>query len=113
MTVLSIYWTKSTGEYIVFHQRGPIDNCTHVPGPVAQSSAKSEYNEECTAGMDLEHLRMMNIELLNKDPDVVPEQEHIIILDNKSAVYIDKNSKDTKYNRHISIIMHFIRNGKE
>ena len=30
---------RSTGEYIIFYQGGPIDYGTHVPGPVAQSSA--------------------------------------------------------------------------
>ena len=30
---------RSTGSYIIFDQGGPIDNGTHVPGPVAQSSA--------------------------------------------------------------------------
>ena len=30
------------GSYIVFYQVGPIDHCTHVPDPVAQSSAESE-----------------------------------------------------------------------
>ena len=33
---------RSTGEYIIFYQGGPIDHGTHVPGPVAQSSAESE-----------------------------------------------------------------------
>ena len=28
-----------------------VDHCTHVPVPVAQSSAESEYNAACTAGM--------------------------------------------------------------
>ena len=32
----------STGAYIILYQGGPIDHCTHVPGPVAQSGAKSE-----------------------------------------------------------------------
>ena len=32
---------------------------THVPGPVAQSSAESEYNAACTAGMALAHFRML------------------------------------------------------
>ena len=35
---------RSTGAYILFYQGGPIDNCTHVPGPVAQSSAEIDYN---------------------------------------------------------------------
>ena len=32
---------RSTGAYIIFYQGGPIDHGTHVPGPVAQSSAES------------------------------------------------------------------------
>ena len=30
---------RSTVAYIIFYQGGPIDHGTHVPGPVAQSSA--------------------------------------------------------------------------
>ena len=30
---------RSTGEYIIFYQGGPIYHGTHVPGPVSQSSA--------------------------------------------------------------------------
>ena len=30
---------RSTGDYIIFYQDEPIDHGTHVPGPVAQSSA--------------------------------------------------------------------------
>ena len=30
---------RSTGAYIIFYQGGTIDYVTHVPGPVAQSSA--------------------------------------------------------------------------
>ena len=26
----------STGAYIIFYQGGPIDNCTHVPGPLSE-----------------------------------------------------------------------------
>ena len=32
---------RSTGSYIIFYQGVPIDHGTHVPGPVAQSSAES------------------------------------------------------------------------
>ena len=35
------YTGRSIGSYIVFYQDGPIYHCTHVPGPVAQSSAES------------------------------------------------------------------------
>ena len=50
---------RSTGAYINFYQGGPIDHGTHVPGPVAQSSAESEYNAACTAGMALAHYIML------------------------------------------------------
>ena len=39
---------RSTGAYIILHQGGTIDHGTHVPGPVSQSSAESEYNAACT-----------------------------------------------------------------
>ena len=73
----------STGAYIIFHQGGPIDHGTHVPGPVAQSSAESEYNSACTAGIYLAHFRMLIHELLNKDPYIVPEEAPLIVLDRK------------------------------
>ena len=60
--------------------------------------------------MALAHFRILNKELLNKVPDVDPEQAPLIILDRKSAVCFAKNGKDTKHTRHISIIIHFKRN---
>ena len=103
---------SSTGAYIIFYQGEPIDHGTHVPGPVSQSSAESEYNAAFTAGMDLAHFRMLIHELLNKNPDIVPEEALLIVLDSKSAMCMDNNSKDTKHTRHISRIMHFVRNGE-
>ena len=50
---------RSTGAYMMFNQGGPIDYGTHVPGPVAQSSAESEYNSACNAVMALAHFRML------------------------------------------------------
>ena len=50
---------RITGAYIIFYQGVPIDHGTHVPGPVAQSSAESAYNAACTAGTALSHLRML------------------------------------------------------
>ena len=37
---------RSTGAYIIFYQCRKIDHGTHVTGPVAQSSAESDYNAE-------------------------------------------------------------------
>ena len=101
----------STGAYIILYQGGPMDRGTHVPGPVAQSSAESEYNVACTAGMALAHFRMLVNKLLNEDPDMVPKEAPLILLDSKSAMCMAKNGRDTKHIRHIARRMHFVRNG--
>ena len=98
---------RSTGAYIIFYQGGPIDHGTHVPGPVAQSSAESEYNAACTAGMDLTRFRMLIHELLNKDPDIIPEASPLIVLDSKSDMCMTNNGKYTKHTRHIAGRMNF------
>ena len=62
--------------------------------------------------MALAHFRMAIHELLNKEPDIIPEEDPLIILDSKSAICMAKNGKDTKHTSHISRIMHFVRNGE-
>ena len=98
---------------IIFYQGGPIDHGTRVPGPVTQSSVESEYNAACTSGMTLAHFRMLIHEFLNKDPDIVPEEAPLIILEGKSAVFMAKNGKDAKNTRHIASRIHFVRNGEK
>ena len=88
---------RSTGSYMIFYQGVPIDHGTHVPGPVDQSSAKSEYNSACTSGMALVHFMILIHELLNKDPGIVPEETPLIILDSKYDVCMANNGKDTKH----------------
>ena len=90
---------RSTGAYIIFYQGGPIDHSTHVPGPVAQSNAESECNSSCTEGIALAHFRMLIHELLNKYPDIFPEEYPLIVLDSKSAMCMAKNGKYTKHTR--------------
>ena len=97
----------------MFYQDGPIDNFTHVPGPVAQSSSDIDYNAAFTVWMTIAHFSIINNKFLNRDPYVVPEQPPLVILDIKSCVCMDKNSNDTKHTRQISRIMHFVRNDKE
>ena len=99
------------GSYITFYQGGPIDHGTHVPGPVAESSAESEYNAACTVGMDLAHFKMLIHKFLNKDPYIFLEKSPLVFLDSKSAMCMDNNGKDTKHTRHIARRMHFVRNG--
>ena len=62
--------------------------------------------------MNLANFRMLINELLNKDPDIVPEESPLIVLDSKSAMCMAKNVKDTKHTRHISRRMYFVRNGE-
>ena len=92
----------------MFYQGGTINSCTNVPGPVDQYSANSEYNTVWTAGMALSNFKMLNNELLNEDPYVVPKKALLIILDGKSTICMAKNEKDT---RNISRRMHLVRNG--
>ena len=77
---------RSTGAYIIIDQCGTIDHGKHVLGPVAQASTEIEFNAACTAGMALTHFRMLIHEFLNKDPDIVPQEAHLIVLDSKSAM---------------------------
>ena len=106
------HWKKYRIIYYLL-SRWANDHGTHVPGPVAQSSAESDYNAACTAGMYLAHFRMLIHELLNKDPDIIPEEAPLTVLDIKSAMCMAKNGKDTKHTRHISRRMHFVRNGEK
>ena len=71
-----------------------------------------EYNAACTAGMTLGHFRMLIHEFLYNDPFIVPEEDPLIILDSKSAVCMAKNGNYNKHTRHISRIVHFVRNSE-
>ena len=44
--------------------------------------------------MALAHFRMLINELLNKDPDIVPKEAPLIILDSKYDVSMANNAKD-------------------
>ena len=61
--------------------------------------------------MDPANFMMLNNEFLNKDIDVVSEQASLNILDSKSALFMDKNGKETKHTRQNPRIMNFVRNG--
>ena len=63
--------------------------------------------------MALAHFRMLFNELLNNDPDLVPEGDPLIILDRNSSMYMAKNGKDTKHTRHIARRVHFVINGEK
>ena len=48
----------------------------------------------------------------NKDTDIVPEEDLLIILDRKSDVCMANNSKGTKHTRHIARRVNFVSNGE-
>ena len=56
---------------------------------------------------------MLINELLNKDPDIVPEEATLTGLDSKYDMCMAKNGKDTKHTRHIVRRIHFVRNGEK
>ena len=56
---------------------------------------------------------MLIHKLLNKEPNIVPEEASLIIWDGKSAVCMANNGKDTKHTSHISRRVHFVRNSEK
>ena len=62
--------------------------------------------------MDLAHFMMLIHAFLNTDPDKVPEEAPLIILDIKSDVCMDTNGKDTEHTRHIFRRVNVVRNGE-
>ena len=52
-------------------------------------------------------------ELLNNDPDIVPEEDTLIFLNSKYYMCMAKNGKDTKHTRHIARRINFVRNGEK
>ena len=63
--------------------------------------------------MYLAHFRMFIHELLNKDPDIFPEEAPLVVLDSKSAMCMAKNGKDIKHTRHIARRINFERDGEK
>ena len=61
----------------------------------------------------LAHFRMLIHELLNKDPDKVPEEAPLSVWDIKSALCMTENGKNTKHTSHIASRMNFVRNGEK
>ena len=72
MAGLSRYWKKYRFVNIFFYQCETIDNWKKVLGPVSQSSAESDYNAGCIAGMSLTQFITINNEIFNKYIDAVP-----------------------------------------
>ena len=63
--------------------------------------------------MALSNFRLLIHELLNKDPDIVPEEYPLVIFYIKSDVYINNNGKYIKNTIHIVRRVDFLRNGEK
>ena len=63
--------------------------------------------------MSLAYFRMFLHEFLNKDPEIIPEEAPLIILDSKYPVCMAKNGKDTNNKSHISRRVNFVWNGEK
>ena len=55
---------------------------------------------------------MLIHELLNKDPDIVPEEAPLIVLYSNSDVFMDNNFKYIYNTTHIFRRVHFVMNGE-
>jgi hypothetical protein len=96
---------RSTGGYYVLFCGGIVDSSSNVPGPVAMSSAEGEFMQACAGAISVAHIKMLVLELDNKDPDetlTVP-----IMVDNQST--IASSLRDTKRTRHIARRFHYVR----
>ena len=63
--------------------------------------------------MALAHFRILIHELLNKDPDIFPEESPLIVLDSKSDLCMANNGKNTTHIRHIKRRIHLLKNDKK
>ena len=89
---------------------GPIDYNSHVPNPIAMSSAEAETNAPTVAVMAGSHTRMiLNEALFGPDqsgrPYTIP-----FLIDSQAAFDISKNDKVTKRTRHIERRWLYCRN---
>jgi hypothetical protein len=101
---------RSTGCYIGMFMGGPIDYNSHVPNPIAMSSAEAETNALTVAVMAGSHTRMiLNEALFGPDqsgrPYTIP-----FLIDSQAAFDISKNDKGTKRTRHIERRWLYCRN---
>jgi hypothetical protein len=109
---------RSTVGELIYCQGGIVHARSHVPVPVAMSSAEAEYVAACSACMAASHLRMLLYDYkylgtkqyseVKQMLDIAPS---ILMVDNQAAVQMSMNDRLTKLTRHISRRFHFVREG--
>ena len=90
-----------------------MDISSHVPTPVALSSAEAKYNTAAVACMATSHVRMVSNDFEGIQVDAYGETPLKILLDSESAIAMSKNSRDSKRTRHINRRIHYIQQGQE
>jgi hypothetical protein len=109
---------RSTAGELAFVQGGYVAAKSHVPVPVAMSSAESEYMSAASGCMTSSHLRMIlydhkylgtkKYSIVDQVLDIAPS---ILMVDNQAAVQMGMNDKLTKLTRHIARRFHYVREG--
>jgi hypothetical protein len=109
---------RSTVGYLVFYQGGIVAANSHVPIPVAMSSAEAEYMAACAASMNaavirslLYDMRYLGTREYRMIEDKINFQPAILCVDNAAAVAMSQTPKLTKKTRHIARHFHFVREG--
>lgn len=109
---------RSTCGHIVLYLGGVITAQSHVPLPVAMSSAEAEYMSACAAAMNAAVTRMLLYEMrflgttnYKIHEDIVSFPPSILCVDNAAAVLMSTSPKLTKKTRHIARHFHFVRDG--
>jgi hypothetical protein len=109
---------RSTAGELVYCQGGYVHAKSHIPVPVAMSSAESEYMSACSACMAASHVRMLlydykhlGTERYSKVNQMIDMAPSILMVDNQAAVQMGMNDRLTKLTRHISRRYHYVREG--
>jgi hypothetical protein len=107
---------RSTVGFLVFYQGGIVAANSHVPVPVAMSSAEAEYMAACAACMNAAVIRALLYDMrylgtneykMVEDRIVFPPV--ILCVDNAAAVAMSTSTKLTKKTRHIARHFHFVK----
>jgi hypothetical protein len=109
---------RSTVGDMTFVQGGYVQAKSHVPQPVAMSSAEAEYMSAASGSMTSAHVRMIlydhkylgtkRYDVMKQVLDMAPS---ILMVDNQAAVQMSMNDKLTKLTRHIARRFHYVREG--
>jgi hypothetical protein len=109
---------RSTVGHLIFYQGAVIAANSHVPIPVAMSSAEAEYMSACAAAMTSAVIRMLLYDMRYLGTNEYKLYDHpirfppvILCVDNAATVAMSNSPKLTKKTRHIARHYHYVRDG--